>query len=247
MDRMLHSRREVLGGLTAATLASTAVSASTSNPAAPPLSPSPPAFRGQHAPKPLPFDPRKLTGLSESLIVSHHDNNYAGAVTNLNRLEQELAQVTRDTPAFVVGGLRQSELTFRNSMTLHEAYFGNLGGDGKASGAIAAALAGAYGSFDAWQLHFRGTGASLAGGSGWVVLGYELMTGELRTTGAINHTQVLATSLPLLVMDMYEHAYAIDYGAAAARYVDAFFANIQWDAVTRRFEQAQVLARSLHG
>jgi Fe-Mn family superoxide dismutase len=73
------------------------------------------------------------------------------------------------------------------------------------------------------------------------------MTGELRTFGSINHTQSLATSLPLLVMDMYEHAYAIDFGAAAAKYIDAFFANIQWDVVSRRLEQADTLARSLRG
>jgi Fe-Mn family superoxide dismutase len=247
MDLPLHSRRQVLGGLTAAALASTATAAHASSPAPPQPGVVPSAFRGQHVPKPLPFDPGKLPGLSTALLVSHHDNNYAGAVKNLNRLEQELAQVTKDTPAFVVGGLRQGELAYRNSMTLHEAYFGNLGGDGKPVGAIATAIAAAYGSFDAWQLHFRGTGASSAGGSGWVILAYELMTGELRTIGSNNHTQSLTTSLPLLVMDMYEHAYAIDFGAAAARYVDAFFANIQWDSVNRRFEQAEKLAGLLRG
>jgi len=84
---------------------------------------------------PVPQQPHRgvrLTGLTESPLIYHHDNNNAGAVKNLNRLEQVLAQVTKDTPAFVSGGLRQSELMLRNSMTLHEAYFGNLGGDGKA-------------------------------------------------------------------------------------------------------------------
>lgn len=246
MDSPLQSRRQVLAGITAATIAG-AASATASSPVASSTTLTPPAFRGQHAPRPLSFDPAKLNGLSEKLLVSHHDNNYVGAVKNLNRLEQELAQVTKDTPAFVVGGLRQSELTFRNSMTLHEAYFGNLGGDGKATGAIATALAGAYGSLDTWQLHFRTIGASLAGGSGWVILGYELMTGELRTVGSNNHTQSLTTSLPLLVMDMYEHAYALDFGAAAARYIDAFFANVQWDTVNQRLEQADRVGRSLRG
>jgi len=242
MERVLHSRRQVLAGLTAATVASVGHADTATSPVAPP-----PAFRGQHTPKPLPFDPAKLNGLSERLLISHHDNNYVGAVKNLNRLEQELTQVTKDTPAFVVGGLRQGELTFRNSMVLHEAYFGNLGGDGKISGAIETALSAAYGSVDAWQLHFRATGASLAGGSGWAILGYELTTGELRTTGANHHTQSLAASWPLLVMDMYEHAYALDFGAAAARYVDAYFANIQWDVVNQRLEQAVRIARSLRG
>jgi Fe-Mn family superoxide dismutase len=245
MDTQTHSRREVLSGLTAFGLAATASAATPPGSAVAVPVAVPPAFRGAHVAKPLPFDPAKLNGLSEKLLVSHHDNNYASAIKNLNRLEQELAQVSRDTPAFVVGGLRQSELMYRNSMTLHETYFGNLGGDGKATGAVAAALASTYGSMEAWELQFRASGASLGGGSGWVVLGYELATGELRTFSAINHTQSLATSLPLLAMDMYEHAYAIDYGAAAAKYIDAFFANIRWDAVDQRLEQAQKLSRML--
>jgi Fe-Mn family superoxide dismutase len=247
MGAMQHSRRDVLAGFSAVALAGTTHAATVASAAATTSASVPPAFRGQHTARPLPFDPKRLTGLSEGLLVSHHDNNYTGAVKNLNRVEQELAQVTKDTPAFVIGGLRQSELTFRNSMTLHEAYFDNLGGDGKVGGAIAAALAAAYGSLDAWQVHFRGTAASLAGGSGWVILDYELLTGELRTVAAINHTQSLATSLPLLVMDMYEHAYALDFGAAAAKYIDAYFANVQWDIVNRRLEQAQKIAASLRG
>jgi len=207
--------------------------------------PDPIAFAGRHAPRPLPFDPRSLAGLSERLIVSHHENNYGGAIRNLNNLEKQLAQVTKDTPAFVVGGLRQHELMYRNSMTLHEAYFGNLGGDGRPDGAIAEAIAGAYGSVDAWETHFRLTGASLGGGSGWAILAFELATGELRTFWSGHHTQALAGALPLLVMDMYEHAYQMDYGAGALKYIDAFFANIQWDAVNRRLELARVARHAL--
>ncbi|EIL96205.1 superoxide dismutase [Rhodanobacter sp. 115] len=204
-----------------------------------------PALAGKHVLKPLPFAPTALKRLSEKLIVSHYENNYGGAVRNLNNLEKQLAQVTKDTPAFVVGGLRQHELMYRNSMTLHEAYFGNLGGDGRAAGDIASAIAAAYGSMDAWETHFRLTGASLGGGSGWAILAFELMTGELRTVWSGHHTQVLETALPLLVMDMYEHSYQMDYGAAALNYIDAFFANVQWDEVNHRFAQAQTLHRTL--
>src|SRR5205809_4714886 len=86
--------------------------------------------------KPLPFDTKKLKGLSERLIVSHHDNNYAGAVKNLIKVEEELARVNKDTPGFIVGGLRERELTFTNSAILHELYFGNLGGTDKPAGAL---------------------------------------------------------------------------------------------------------------
>ena len=92
-----------------------------------------------HPIKPLPFDPSKLRGLSEKLLTSHHDNNYAGAVKNLSKVEEDLSRLKADAPAYLVAGLRGREQLFRNSMTLHEAYFGNLGGDGKKSGALATA------------------------------------------------------------------------------------------------------------
>ena len=100
-------------------------------------------------------------------------------------------------------------------------------------------LAAGHGSAGKWEEHFRAVGQSLGGGSGWTILDYSTMTGEVRTYWAGNHTQTLAAGLPLLVMDMYEHAYAIDYGAAAAKYIDAFFQNINWDAVNGRLESAE--------
>jgi Fe-Mn family superoxide dismutase len=189
------------------------------------------------APKPLPFDPTKLKGISEKLIVSHHDNNYAAAVKNLNGVRAELAKSTKDTPGFIVGGLRAKELVFGNSMTLHEAYFGNLGGDGKASGAIEKALTSTWGSLGAWEQAMKALGQSLGGGSGWAILDLHLPTGELRLSSAGDHSQTLAAGLPLLVMDMYEHAYQMDYGAAAAKYIEAFFQNVHWDEVNHRYER----------
>jgi len=205
------------------------------------------ALTGTHSAVPLPFKPTALNGFSDKMIVSHRDNNYAGAVKNLNRVELELAQINSDTAPFVVAGLRQSELTFRNSKTLHEAYFANLGGDGKRSGAIDKALAEAYGTSARWEEHFRALGNGLGGGSGWAVLELELATGDLRTTWSGHHTQTLATAVPLLVLDMYEHAYQIDFGAAAARYIDAFFANIHWEEVNRRLERGLSAAKTLRG
>src|SRR5688572_16642973 len=165
------------------------------------------ALAGKHEIVPLPFSPGSLNGLSERLITSHHENNYGGAVRNLNRTEQELAQITPDTPPFVVAALRERELTFRNSKALHEAYFANLGGDGKRSGAIETALTQAYGTTARWEQHMRATGMGLGGGSGWALLMLELDTGALRTVSWGHHTQILATSVPLLVLDMYEHSY----------------------------------------
>ncbi|MFL5345992.1 MAG: superoxide dismutase [Hyalangium sp.] len=205
------------------------------------------AFAGKHPITPLPFNPAKLKGLSEKLLRSHHENNYGGAVKNLNKVEEELGRLTKDAPGFLVGGLKERELTFTNSMILHEAYFANLGGDGKASGPIQKLLASTYGDFGRWEEHFRATGASLGGGSGWVILAYNFHTGEPHTYWSGNHTQALAFGQPLLVMDMYEHAYQMDYGAAAAKYIDAFFQNLRWDEVNARLERAQKAAAMLRG
>jgi Fe-Mn family superoxide dismutase len=246
----IMNRREILGAVTVGVPALALAEAASAAPPrdARPTGTSPvgaaPAFAGRHQPLPLPFDSAKLAGLSQRMIVSHHDNNYAGAVKNLNKVEEQLAATNKDTPGFLVAGLKERELTFTNSMILHEQYFGNLGGNGKAGGAIQQKLASAYGGFGKWEEHFRAVGASLGGGSGWAIVDYGLLGGEIRTYWSGNHTQALAAGLPLLVMDMYEHAYAIDYGAAAPKYVDAFFQNINWDIVNTRLEAAEKAAAS---
>ena len=200
---------------------------------------------GKHEVVPLPFDPAKLKGLSERLVVSHHDNNYAGAVKNLNKVEEELAETTKNTPGFLVAGLRERELTFTNSLILHELYFGSLGGDGKAAGSVQTALGTAFGTFARFEELFRAIGMSLAGGSGWAILDFNFRTADVRVYGSGNHTQSLASGAPLLVMDMYEHAYHIDYGASAASYIDAFFANVRWEEVNRRYERALKASQAL--
>ncbi len=188
---------------------------------------------------PLPFNPAKLRGISEKLIVSHHDHNYAGAVKNLNAVRAELAALPADAPAWRVGGLRAHELYYGNSITLHEHYFANLGGDGRAHGAVARAITASWGLYAHWESAFRGAAGSLGGGSGWVVLDLHLPTGELRIGASSEHSKTLAAGLPLLVLDMYEHAYQMDYGAAADQYIAAFFDNLNWDEVNRRHERAR--------
>lgn len=244
----MTTRREVLSGALAGGAALVASSGLRAQPRAKPSRSLADARKpGEHVVKPLPFDPKKLVGLTPRLLVSHHDNNYAGAVKNLNRVEAELASVTKDTPGLVVSALKERELLFANSKTLHELYFGNLGGGGKAGGAVANALAKTYGSFSAFEEQMRRTAMSLAGGSGWVVLGVNLHDGRLQTSWSGNHKEALAFSAPLLVLDMYEHSYALDFGAGAARYVEAFFKNVAWDEVERRYERARSAYATLAG
>ena len=96
----------------------------------------PNALAGNHTVVPLPFAAGSHNGLSERMISSHHENNYSGAVKNLNKVEADLAQTSKDTPGYALSGLKERELMFRNSAAFHELYFANLGGDGKPSGAV---------------------------------------------------------------------------------------------------------------
>jgi Fe-Mn family superoxide dismutase len=207
------------------------------------------AFSGQHQPKPLPFDPAKLKGLSEKLIRSHHENNYTGAVRALNAVEQRLAAMLndKDLPAYIYGDLKREELVRTGSVVLHEIYFGNLGGDGKAAGDVLTAIKQYWGGYEQWEAEFKRTGNALGGGSGWVIFAYNFQTGELRNYWSWDHMHNAPFSRPLLAMDMYEHSYHMDYGAAAARYVDAFMQNVNWEEVNRRFTGARSAAAALRG
>lgn len=229
------NRRQAFGSIAGAVAVTTAVTR-VSEGKSPPFSPVAP---GAHKAVPLPFNAAKLSGLSEKLLTSHHDNNYAGAIKNLNAVELELDKVTKDTPGFQVAALRERELTYANSVYLHERYFENLGGDGKPSGDLAKALAAQFGSAARWEEQLRATAMSLGGGSGWVVIAMSPLTNDLRIVGTSGHAPALAAGAPILVLDMFEHSYALDFGAAHAKYVDAFFANLNWGALERRWQGAR--------
>lgn len=194
------------------------------------------AFEYQHAPAPLPFDPKRLPGLSEKLLQSHWENNYGGSVRALNvvrnRLQKALSDA--DTPPYIYNDLKREQLMRTGSVVLHELYFGNLGGDGKADAQLRTRIAQSFGTFDAWEAEFRKIALGLGGGSGWVVLGYNTQLKLLENYWMADHATAPTFTTPLLVLDMYEHAYHMDYGAAAAKYVDAFFNNLEWDEVAAR-------------
>lgn len=228
------SRREALGGVLAASASVLTYSGS----AVAQVETLPMAFGGKHQPKPLPFDPTKLTGISEKLITSHHDNNYVGAVKALNVVEQRLAALgkEKDLPVYLYGDLKRQELIRTGSIVLHEKYFANLGGNGKADGSAKKVIEKWWGSYEAWEAEFKRTGNALGGGSGWTVFAYNCHTREFHNYWSSDHTNSAPFTVPLLVLDMYEHAYQMDYGAANGKYVDAFMTNVNWDEVNKRVE-----------
>jgi Fe-Mn family superoxide dismutase len=196
------------------------------------------SFAESHQPRPLPFDAATLNGLSARLIESHWSNNYGGSVRALNETKKRLAEALADAdlPAFVYNGLKREHLMRTGSVVLHELYFDNLGGNGQADGEARRLIGAAFGDFDRWEREFRRIAAGLGGGSGWVVLGYNRHFGTLENYWLADHMHGAAAAAPLLVLDMYEHSYQMDFGAAAARYIDAFFNNVNWESVLARIE-----------
>jgi Fe-Mn family superoxide dismutase len=177
-----------------------------------------------------------MAGFSETLLKNHF-TLYQGYVTNTNKLLDTLAQMAGEgkqgTPEF-------AELKRRlgwefNGMRLHEYYFENLGGKeglGR-EGKLAKKIAESFGSTEAWEKEFRATGAMR--GIGWVVLYQDLTNGRLINFWINEHDAGHpAGGMPILIMDVFEHAFMIDYGLKRADYIEAFFKNIQWGEVEKR-------------
>jgi len=190
-------------------------------------------------PKPLPFDPKAVPGLSEKLLTSHYENNYKGAVNRLGAISAEFAGLDpASAPGYRINGLKREELIAWNSMVLHELYFAGLGPAEAPAAPLARALERDFGSHDRWAAEFAAIGKALGGGSGWVLLTWSRRDGRLVNTWAADHTMTLADGAPLLALDMYEHAYQMDYGAKAAAYVDAFMKAVSWRAANAAFTKA---------
>src|SRR3982075_1104408 len=189
--------------------------------------------------KPIFCRPWLLNGLSLKLIESHYENNYGGALQRLNAITEQLERLDwANTPAHVINGLKRDELSALNSKLLHELYFASMGGDGQTTEAMSAVLARDFGSALRWRDEFTAMGNALAGGSGWVVLVYLPRDRRLVNQYASEHSQAVAGGIPILALDMYEHAYHIDFGANAKAYVDTFLRNVDWPALELRYEDA---------
>ena len=193
---------------------------------------------------PLFCRPWTLNGITPRLIESHYEGNYGSALRRLNAITEELEALDPATTSpDVVNRLKRDEAAMLNSTLLHELYFASLGGDGRAvPETMADALARDFGSVDRWRQEFIALANALAGGSGWVLLTYVPRDGRLINQSGVDHGQNIAGGIPILALDMYEHAYHIDFGANASAYVAAFMRNIDWTAVQGRYEDATQVA-----
>src|SRR5690348_1333382 len=157
--------------------------------------------------KPIHCRPWTLSYLSVKLIESHYENNYGGAVRRLNAISEQLEKLDFATaPGYVINGLKREELVALNSTLLHELYFASMGGDGRVTKAMSEALARDFGSVQKWRTEFSAMGYALGGGSGWVLLSWLPRDGRLINQYASEHNQAAAGGVPILALDMYEHA-----------------------------------------
>lgn len=175
-----------------------------------------------------------MDGFSETLLKNHF-TLYQGYVTNTNKLNELLSAKAKDATNPEYAELKRRYGFEFNGMRLHEYYFENLGGKAPLdkSGSLARKLAETYGSYDNWEQDFKATGSMR--GIGWTILYQDNVTGALFNQW-INEHEVghLAGCQPVLVMDVFEHAFMSDYGLKRSDYIAAFFKNINWDAVEKR-------------
>src|SRR5580765_2358181 len=197
--------------------------------------------------RPFLLKPQWMNGLSERLLVSHYVNNYGGALRRLNAIRARLASLDwSQAPTFEINGLKREELIASASVVLHEIYFESLGGYGdnpptgqeEPSAELALSLERDFGSVKGWRAEFVAMAKALAGGSGWAILAWSERLGRLVNHWAADHAHNLPASVPILAIDMYEHAYHLDFGAKAAAYVDQVMLNLNWPRIAARYTAA---------
>jgi len=187
--------------------------------------------------------PWLLNGISARLIESHYEGNYGAAVSTLNAIAAELEGVDPAANPDAFRRLKRDELRVLNSTLLHELYFASLGGDGRSiPEGLANALGRDFGSTDRWRCEFVALAEASASGAGWVLLSYVPRDGRLINHAAGDDFQSIPGAIPILALDLYEHAYHIDFGPNATAYIAAFMRNIDWAAVQKRYDDAVKVA-----
>lgn len=185
-----------------------------------------------------------LEGISDNQIAQHRDILYTGYINKLNEIEERLKTVDLTKANQIFSDLRalKADETFAlNGVVLHELYFENLGGRGsKPKGAVSDLISRDFGSVDKWAENFKSCGMAARG---WVILGLNKYDHKLHNYCLDSHNfNYPANCMPLLVMDVYEHAYVIDYGVKRAPYIEAFMKNVNWTRVEDRLGRAEPFA-----
>lgn len=199
-----------------------------------------------YEPKPLPFK-KALIGISEKTMQIHHDKLYVGYVAKMKEIGEKIKGITLETLAAAnqsysdLRALRDGETFATNGVYLHEYYFNVLGGEGAPKGALVDAIAEKWGTFEKFAMSFSATGMAVRG---WVVLAWDTHLGHLKIYGADAHNQGgVWGAIPIIVLDVYEHAYFMDYGSDRKKYIEDFWKNLNWEAANAVYERAKGIVR----
>ncbi|OGL87288.1 hypothetical protein A3I40_03895 [Candidatus Uhrbacteria bacterium RIFCSPLOWO2_02_FULL_48_12] len=203
----------------------------------------------KYEPKPLPFK-KALIGISEKTMAIHHDKLYQGYVNKMQEIAEKLTAFekgegldTANQTYSALRALKDGETFAVNGVYLHEYYFNILGGGGKPSGALADALAEKYGPLDNFLNYFKACGIAARG---WAVLCWDTHGADLQIyTGDAHNQGGVWGAIPIIVLDVYEHAYFIDYGSDRAKYIDDYFQNLNWDAANAVYAMARQIKRTV--
>lgn len=185
------------------------------------------------------FDLTHLKGLSEKQMTPHRDVLYVGYVKKLNEIEKAIKQadLTKANGTYAeFRELKVEEPFATNAIFLHEGFFANLehGKGGEPTGELLDAINKEWGSLQKWKEEFIAAGKSARG---WVVLAYSFNDHRLHNYLMERHDiGGVWACIPILILDVYEHAYMIDYATDRAAFINAFFENLNWDVAMRRFE-----------
>ena len=187
------------------------------------------------------FKPSGLEGISDQQVEYHFETHYSGYVTKLNEIWEKLQQADRSKANQNYSDFRELKLeeTFNyDGALLHEIYFHALkkNGEKNLSAELKSKIEEDFGSYEKWVEDFKATGIAFRG---WSLLVYDLNTGKLRNIGAdIHNTNGIWNAIVVLALDVYEHAYYVDFGPKRAPYIDAFMKNVDWKEVNTTFQRA---------
>lgn len=193
--------------------------------------------------KPLPFA-KDLTGISGKTVSIHHDKLYAGYVAKKNEIESKLdplekgGDVTTANQTYSeLRALKDGETFAANGVYLHEWYFEVLGGDGTPAGELAEALKERFGSLENFIAYFTACGMAARG---WAVLAWDTHDSALKVyTGDAHNQGGVWGAVPVIVLDVYEHSYFIDYGSDRKAYILDFWKNLDWGKANVLYAEAK--------
>ncbi|MFN7182011.1 MAG: superoxide dismutase [Planctomycetota bacterium] len=191
-------------------------------------------------PKNVKPDIENLTGFTQKQLNEHFDVLYKGYVNKINEIEEKLKSASPSEANATYSNfraLKTEEVFTENAIRLHEGYFESLGKGSKPQGPIENLIKEDFGSVEKWEEEFKGLGLAARG---WVVLAFDLETRKLKNFLTDFHSIGVWNAIPLLILDVYEHAYFIDYGTARKKYIESYFANIDWNTVNARVKKFKI-------